>query len=101
MKVCITGMPGSGKSTAMEYIKESGYNTFVADEYVHSIYKANKVGYKAIKKAFGPKFVTKTEVNRKALGKLVFSDKNALKKLNNLMNPIIKSAIVKLPQNKI
>lgn len=101
MKICITGQPGSGKSTAMQYIKEAGYNTFVADEYVHSIYKVNKPGYKAIKKAFGAKYVTSKEVNRKALGSLVFKNKLALKKLNKIMNPLIKSAILKLPKNKI
>ena len=101
MKICITGQPGSGKTTAIQYIKEAGYNTFIADEYVHSIYKVNKPGYKAIKKAFGAKYVTSKEVNRKALGNLVFKNKNALKKLNKLMNPLIKSAIVKLPKNKI
>ena len=101
MKICITGQPGSGKTTAIQYIKEAGYNTFIADEYVHAIYKVNKPGYKVIKKAFGAKYVTSKEVNRKALGNLVFKNKNALKKLNKLMNPLIKSAIVKLPKNKI
>lgn len=96
MKICITGKPGSGKSTAIQYLKQAGYHTFVADEYIHSIYKVNKPGYNAIKRVFGPKYVTKTEVNRKALGKLVFSNKNALKKLNKLMNPMIKNAIIKL-----
>ena len=100
MKICITGQPGSGKSAAMQYIKEAGYNTFIADEYVHSIYKANKPGYLAIKKAFGPKYVTSKEVNRKVLGSLVFNNKLALKKLNKIMNPLIKSAILKLPKNK-
>lgn len=96
MKICITGKPCSGKSTAMQYIKEAGYHTFIADEYVHSIYKVNKPGYNAIKRVFGPKYVTKTEVNRKALGALVFKDKNALKKLNKIMNPLIRKAIEKL-----
>ncbi|XQP55916.1 MAG: dephospho-CoA kinase [Mycoplasmoidaceae bacterium] len=84
----------------MKYIKDAGYNTFIADEYVHAIYKVNQPGYKAIKRAFGDKFVTKTEVNRKALGALVFRDKTALKKLNKLMNPLIRSAIEKLDKNK-
>lgn len=100
MKICITGKPCCGKSTAMMYIKEAGYKTFIADEYVHQIYKANQPGYLAIKKAFGSKFVTKNEVNRSALGKYVFSHKNGLKKLNKIMNPIIKFAIEKLPKNE-
>lgn len=96
MKICITGKPCSGKSTAMEYIKKAGYRIFIADDYVHSIYKVNKPGYLAIKKAFGSKYVTKTEVNRKALGSLVFKDKKALTKLNKIMNPIIREKIASL-----
>lgn len=84
----------------MEYIKKAGYNTFIADEYVHQIYMCNKEGYLAIKKAFGANFITKKEVNRKALGNLVFKNKNALKKLNKIMNPIIKKAILNLDKKQ-
>lgn len=100
MKICITGKPCCGKSTAMQYIKEAGYNTFIADEYVHSIYKVNKPGYNAIKKAFGSKYVNKKEVDRKALGKLVFNNKSALTKLNKIMNPLIRKGIEKLDNKK-
>ncbi|MCQ2956501.1 MAG: dephospho-CoA kinase [Mycoplasmoidaceae bacterium] len=100
MKICVTGLPCSGKTTAMQYIKEAGYNTFIADEYVRSIYKVNKPGYKAIKKAFGSKYVTSMEVDRKALGKLVFQDKKALVKLNKIMNPLIAKAIKQLDNKK-
>lgn len=101
MKICITGKPCSGKTTAMEYIKEAGYHTFVADEYVHSIYKVNKPGYNAIKKAFGSEYITNKEVNRKALGALVFKDKTALTKLNKIMNPLIAKAIKQLDNKKL
>lgn len=96
MKICITGKPCCGKSTAMEYIKKAGYHTFIADEYVHAIYKVGKPGYNIIKKTFGSKFVNKKEVDRKALGKLVFNNKSALIKLNKIMNPLIRKAIEKL-----
>lgn len=85
----------------MEYIKKAGYHTFVADEYVHSIYKVNKPGYNAIKKSFGSKYVTSKEVNRKALGSLVFKDKKALTKLNKIMNPLIAKAIKELDDKKL
>jgi len=101
MKICITGKPCSGKSLAMQFIKEQGYNTWVADEWVHQAYKAGGVGYKTIKKHFGSDYVTKTEVNRKALGALVFSDKKALNKLNSLINPLIKREIKNLDDKKI
>ncbi|MCQ2748227.1 MAG: dephospho-CoA kinase [Mycoplasmoidaceae bacterium] len=96
MKICVTGQPCSGKSTAMSYIKQADYHTFVADEYVHAIYKKNKPGYNAIKRNFGTKYVNSKEVDRKALGALVFKNKKALEKLNKLMNPIIANKIKSL-----
>ena len=46
MLICITGSTGSGKTTALKYIKSKGFNTFEVDKYFHSIYKKNKKGYK-------------------------------------------------------
>lgn len=100
MKICITGKPCSGKSLVMEYIAKAGYRTFIADEFVHAIYKKNQIGYNLIKSEFGSKYVTNNEVNRKELGALVFNDKNALKKLNNLINPLIKNAILELDKKQ-
>jgi len=100
MKICITGKPGSGKSLAMKYIQELGYRTFIADDFVHAIYKAGQPGYIAIKREFGDKFVNKNEVDRKVLGAYVFSNKLALKKLNNLINPMIKKAIISLDNSQ-
>jgi len=100
MKICITGKPCSGKSLAMQFIKEQGYNTWSADEWVHDSYKVGRIGYKTIKKHFGDKYVTKKEVNRKELGSLVFKNKKALNKLNSLINPLIKKAIVNLDKRE-
>lgn len=101
MKICITGKPCSGKTLAMSYIQKAGYKIWIADEFIKQIYKVNKPGYNLIKKHFGSKYINKEEVNKKALGKLVFTNRNALKKLNKLMNPLIKKAINKLPNNSL
>lgn len=90
MKICITGKVGSGKTTAIEYLSSLGYTTYIADEYVHSIYKVGAIGYKKIAKSFGKEYVNEVEVDRKKLGKLVFSNPIALEKLNKLLCPLIK-----------
>ncbi len=100
MKICITGKPCSGKTLAVSYIKKAGYNTWIADEFIRKIYLKNKPVYNLIKKHFGSKFINQNEVNRKALGRLVFNNKKALEKLNKLMNPLIKKEIIKLNKNK-
>lgn len=85
----------------MNYIQKAGYKIWIADEFVKQIYKANKPGYNLIKKHFGSKYINKEGVDKKALGKLVFTNKDALKKLNKLMNPLIKKAIDRLPNNSL
>ena len=100
MKICITGKPHSGKSLALSYIKNMGYKTWAADEYVHYIYKYPRLGYQTILKIFGKNYVNKKEVDRKKLGKLVFTNKKALQKLNFYLNKIIKKAIISLNDKK-
>ena len=100
MKICITGKPGSGKSLALSYINDLGYKTWAADEYVIHIYKYPNFGYWTILKIFGKDYVNEIEVDRKKLGKLVFSNKKALEKLNLSLNKIIKKSIIELDKNK-
>lgn len=99
MLVCITGKIGGGKSTVANEYKKLGYKTFEVDKYIHSIYKANKIGYQKIKKEFGSKYVNDKEVNRAKLGQLVFNDKKQLDRLNAITLPLIKEKILSL-QNK-
>lgn len=89
MLICITGKIGSGKTTALKYINKLGYKTYEADKFIKEIYKKDEIGYKAIKKTFGNKYVSSTKVRRKELGKLVFSDSKELIRLNNLIIPIL------------
>lgn len=99
MLVCITGKIGSGKSTVIDQYTKLGYKTFEVDNYIHSIYKANKIGYQKIKGEFGTEYVNDKEVNRAKLGQLVFNDKKELDRLNAITLPLIKERILSL-QNK-
>lgn len=102
MLVCITGKSGSGKTTAIQYIKTLGFNTWVADEYIHEIYRKGNIGYSAIEKNFGKEYVNSKEVDRKKLGSLVFGNTKYMKKLNSITLPLIKNKILELKQeNKL
>jgi dephospho-CoA kinase len=98
MLICVTGEINSGKTTALTIIKKQGYHTFSMDEYIHRIYKINKIGYQLIKKNFGDKYVNSREVDREKLGKLVFSNKQALNQLNKLMIPIMLDKIQEISE---
>ncbi|MDR3330189.1 MAG: dephospho-CoA kinase [Mycoplasmataceae bacterium] len=102
MLVCVTGAIGSGKTTAIKIIRQQGFQTFVMDDYIHKIYQKNQIGYKLIAKHFGKSYLTPIEVNRKALGQLVFSKPNALRKLDQLMIPLMRAQLqALLDQNNL
>ena len=100
MKICITGKPGSGKTYALEYFQSLGHNVFETDKYINEIYQKNAIGYELIKKTFGDQFVNNHEVDRQKLGRLVFSNEKILKKLSNLINPLIAKKIKSLDSRK-
>jgi dephospho-CoA kinase len=87
MLIAITGGVGSGKSAVMEIIKSFDANVLSADEINDELMK-NEEYIKKIDKLF--KGVVKDGViDRIELGKRVFYDANAMKKLNDLAHPII------------
>lgn len=83
----LTGGIGSGKSVCSRYLASRGAvivdaDALTAEAYVH--------GRAALKRAFGKEiFDAAGQVDRKALGGLVFSDEGALKALNAILHPIM------------
>lgn len=99
MKSRIIGLTGSistGKSTVTNYLKEKGYQVIDADEITHELMKKGNPNYNQIVKHFGNSILTNDyEIDRKKLSKLVFSNENELKTLNNLTHPNIFNRIKK------
>lgn len=91
MKVIgLTGGIASGKSTVSILLKDKGAVIIDADEISRKLMKKGTTTYKKVIKCFGDKLLDKYKnINRKKLGKLVFSDKNALKALNDITHPAI------------
>jgi dephospho-CoA kinase len=94
--IVVTGKSGSGKSTLMHYLIKNGANTLILDDFVHEIYKFGNIGYEKILSHFGRQFVTKTSVNRNKLRRIVFSDKNELEKINNIIYEIVSQKLKSL-----
>lgn len=90
--IVITGSIGSGKSTLSNILKLHGYAIIDADLVAHEILN----GFKdEISQKFGSHLKTKDGIDRKALGKIVFNDKDSLKWLENLLHKPIKDEIYK------
>ena len=95
----ITGYIGSGKSTVLNYFSEYGIDIVDADRIVHELYKPGKDGWRKINDFFGDSYITKKGiVNRKKLGKSVFSNPAKLKILEKLVHPLVYNEINKIIQ---
>lgn len=93
MRIAITGGIGSGKSTVANIVREKGYPVFSCDEIYGELLKDSRflVG---LAQNFGPRILTDGKLNRKALAEIVFGDKEALKRLDDLVHPeIMKEAL--------
>ena len=88
--VGITGLIGSGKSTLSSYIKTKGYKIVDADAISRDITKKDRIGYTKVVEEFGRDILSSNgEIDRAKLSNIVFNDKNALKKLNDTLHPLI------------
>ncbi|EJP19156.1 dephospho-CoA kinase [Peptostreptococcaceae bacterium AS15] len=88
--VGITGLIASGKSTLSSYLKTFGYKIVDADTISRDITKKDKIGYEKVVEKFGKDILSSNgEIDRAKLSNIVFNDKNALKKLNDTLHPLI------------
>ncbi|QXM05733.1 dephospho-CoA kinase [Crassaminicella indica] len=96
MKVIgLTGGIASGKSTASNILKEFKIPVIDADIIAREIVMPGKAALNEIKAVFGEKVITEDgHLNRKELGKIVFSDEEKLKKLNDITHKRIIKEII-------
>lgn len=86
----ITGPTGAGKSTVSRGFAALGYNTIDADALYHSMLIPPSDCLDAIRREFGDGiFVPNGELDRRALAAQVFSDPDALERLNATVLPIV------------
>ncbi len=92
----LTGNIGSGKSLAAAYLKELGAGIIDADLIARRVVEPESPALNEIIKAFGKEYLNEDgTLNRKKLGKLVFSSPESLSILNGITHPKIKAAIEK------
>src|SRR4030042_484406 len=97
MKVIgLTGGIGTGKSTAARFLAELGAGVVDLDKAGHETLKKGVAAYKSVVGEFGEGILKADgEIDRARLGKIVFSDREALKRLNKITHPEIDKTVQK------
>ena len=91
----LTGGIATGKTTVSNILRQAGIPVIDADEVARQVQTPDSVGLTRIVKVFGPQVLLATgELNRPALAKIVFNNKEALKKLDDLLQPLIHDKIL-------
>lgn len=91
--VALTGSIATGKSSVASIFRDYGVVIIDADRIAHEVVNRE---YLQISKLFGEEYVDKERVDRKLLGSLIFSNKEAKSKLEALLHPLIYQEILKL-----
>ncbi|HXN78336.1 MAG TPA: dephospho-CoA kinase [Candidatus Dormibacteraeota bacterium] len=86
----LTGGAGSGKSTVSATLRELGAAVIDADEATHAVYEPGSPGFDAVVSEFGPEYVREGRIDRPRLGELVFHDKDARRRLNAIVHPLVR-----------
>ncbi len=82
----LTGSIGMGKSTTAEMFKKQGIPVYDADAIVHRLYEKEAVPL--IERAF-PGTTTSNGVNREILGNKVIGNEAAMKRLEEIVHPLV------------
>jgi dephospho-CoA kinase len=88
MIVGLTGSIGMGKSTAARMLRQMGVPVYDADANVHALQAKGGAALPAIEAAF-PGVVKDGVLDRQALGARVFGNKEALRKLEAIVPPLV------------
>jgi len=86
----LTGGIGSGKSTVSGFLRELGARVIDADEGARAVVEPGTAGFAAVVAEFGPEVVRDGRLDRQRLAEIVFNDKQALRRLNAVVHPLVR-----------
>ncbi|MGB4823513.1 MAG: dephospho-CoA kinase [Leuconostoc mesenteroides] len=93
LTVGLTGGIATGKSTVSALLRQAGFPIVDADIVAREVVEPGTPTLEKIKLAFGPGIIDNGVLDRRKLGQIVFEDGAQLKKLNDIMQPAISSAM--------
>lgn len=90
----LTGNIATGKSVVRRMLEHLGAYTIDADTLAHRVIAKDAPGYKRVLDTFGKWLINKEgQIDRGKLGKLVFSDAEALAQLEAIVHPYVMQAV--------
>ncbi len=94
LTIGLTGGIGSGKSEASGILRELGALVIDADLVGHKTYRRGEPAWGEVVEAFGDEVVgLDGEIDRRALGRIVFGDPGNLKRLTDIVWPRIRESL--------
>ncbi|QYS85880.1 dephospho-CoA kinase [Flavobacterium oreochromis] len=84
----LTGGIGSGKTTIAHLFRDNGVPVYIADEEARNIMELPET-IEQVANLFGEEVLLGGKIDRKQLSQIVFNDPSKLKKLNNLIHPLV------------
>ncbi|MDQ6695509.1 MAG: dephospho-CoA kinase [Chloroflexota bacterium] len=90
----LTGNIACGKSTVLTQLERLGAYTIDADRLIHTILLKDGAAFAPVVAEFGDSILLLDgEIDRRALGKIVFSDPTKLRRLEEIEHPIVRRLI--------
>lgn len=96
LSVALTGGIGSGKSTVAEIFEELGALVIDSDQLAREVIERGTSGYDAVLSRFGDSILKEGEIDRSALGAIVFADEKARKDLEGIIHPLVRERSEKI-----
>ncbi|MFW6224780.1 MAG: dephospho-CoA kinase [Bacteroidota bacterium] len=100
-KIGITGGIGSGKTIVCKIFEILGIPHFNADQEAKKIMEQDEYTKNILKKTFGKDIYSGEKLLRAKLSEIIFNDPAALKTINNIIHPKVKSLFIQWSENKI
>lgn len=96
LSVALTGGIGSGKSTVAEIFEDLGALVIDSDQLAREVIERGTSGYDAVLSRFGDSILKEGEIDRSALGAIVFADEKARKDLEGIIHPLVRERSEKI-----
>jgi dephospho-CoA kinase len=99
VRIGLTGGVASGKSTVAKLLQELGATVIDADALAREVVARGTPGLDQVVAEFGPEVLTADgDLDRPAMGRLVFNDEQARKRLEAIVHPLVFERIVELEE---